>query len=258
MSGGRLGRCADARRAQAVRSVAAHSAASAGTSCWIARSDGLRCARCEARSPSSSISGAVLWADGTYSSGPGARIQARDTFGTTAVGLGWRSYWYDQKDYGGDDSEISQHSLFGSVDVPLSERWDLSFVGDRSIGDMCHRAVAVEFNLVQPLGLARVHRRGLHRRRELRLEARRHRSFLRAGQLAGLQVRWFHGLLGLDDKLLDPAPALHAFRPRRQDLYRASRQQGNDNGDDAKVGTCDGKLLLLRVAHMLIGLREDR
>ena len=83
----------------------------------------------------SSISGTAQWTDGSYSSGPGARLHARDMFGSTAVGLGWQSFWFSQKDYGGSDDQISQHSLFGSVDVPLSERWDLSFVADRSIGD---------------------------------------------------------------------------------------------------------------------------
>lgn len=83
----------------------------------------------------SSVSGALSWIEGSYSSGPGARLQARDTFGAARVSLGWQSYWYAQKDYGGDDDEIAQHALFGSVDVPLSDRWDLSFLADRSIGD---------------------------------------------------------------------------------------------------------------------------
>ncbi len=89
----------------------------------------------DALGASSDLSGTVLWADGSYSSGPGARLQAHKTFGTTSAGLGWQSFWYEQKDYGGNDSELAQHSLFGSLDIPLSERWDLSFLFDRSIGD---------------------------------------------------------------------------------------------------------------------------
>lgn len=89
----------------------------------------------DALGDSSDLSGTLLWADGSYSSGPGARLQARKTIGTTTAGLGWQSFWYDQKDYGGDDSELAQHSLFGSLDVALSERWDLSLLFDRSIGD---------------------------------------------------------------------------------------------------------------------------
>lgn len=85
--------------------------------------------------PRSSVSAALQYADGSYSSGPGARLQARDTFGSTNVGLGVQSFWFTQKDYGGEDDQIAQHSLFGTVDVPLSDRWDLSFAADRSIGD---------------------------------------------------------------------------------------------------------------------------
>lgn len=83
----------------------------------------------------SSLAAAVQWADGSYSSGPGARLQARDTFGSTSVGLGWQSFWFAQKDYGGEEDEVAQHALFGSVDVPLSDRWDLSFLADRTVGD---------------------------------------------------------------------------------------------------------------------------
>lgn len=83
----------------------------------------------------SSITTALQWADGTYSSGPGARVQARDTFGSTTVGLGWQSFWFSQKEFGGEDDELAQHSLFGTVDVPLSDDWDLSLLADRSIGD---------------------------------------------------------------------------------------------------------------------------
>ncbi len=83
----------------------------------------------------SSLSTALQWADGSYSSGPGARIQARDTFGSTSVGLGWQSFWFSQKDFGGDDDQLAQHSLFGTVEVPLSDAWDLSLLADRSIGD---------------------------------------------------------------------------------------------------------------------------
>ncbi|MCY2961928.1 MAG: hypothetical protein NTY35_17360 [Planctomycetota bacterium] len=83
----------------------------------------------------SSLAATLQYADGSYSSGPGARLQARDTFGSTNVSLGLQSFWFSQKDYGGEDDQLAQHSLFGTVDVPLSDHWDLSFVGDRSIGD---------------------------------------------------------------------------------------------------------------------------
>jgi hypothetical protein len=39
----------------------------------------------------SALTGAVAWADGTYSSGPGARLTARRVFGESALGLGWSS-----------------------------------------------------------------------------------------------------------------------------------------------------------------------
>ncbi len=83
----------------------------------------------------SSISGAAQWAEGSYSSGPGARLQLHDTIGTTGLGLGWQSFWYTQSDFSGADDQIAQHSIFGSVDVPLTESWDLSVYGDRTMGD---------------------------------------------------------------------------------------------------------------------------
>lgn len=82
-----------------------------------------------------SLSAAISWADGTYSSGPGGRIQANTAFGTTRASLGWHSSWYAQKDYGGEDDEIAQHAVFGALDLELSSAWDLSFVVDRSFGD---------------------------------------------------------------------------------------------------------------------------
>jgi len=83
----------------------------------------------------SSLTAAASWADGSYSSGPGGRLQANIAFGSTRAGLGWHSAWYSQKDYGGDDADIAQHAAFGSLDVALSDDWDLSFVVDRSFGD---------------------------------------------------------------------------------------------------------------------------
>ncbi|MBL8861656.1 MAG: hypothetical protein JNK02_06550 [Planctomycetes bacterium] len=83
----------------------------------------------------SSLYGALSWAQGAYSSGPGARIDARRTFGTTSAGLGWRAAWYEHDDFGGDEDELAQHAVYGSLDLPLWGRCDLSLTADRSFGD---------------------------------------------------------------------------------------------------------------------------
>jgi hypothetical protein len=83
----------------------------------------------------SSVSGAVLWIEGSYNSGPGARLQLQDTIGTSNISVGWQSFWFTQPVFTGDDDQLAQHSLFGSLDVPLSDRWDLTVFGDRTIGD---------------------------------------------------------------------------------------------------------------------------
>lgn len=83
---------------------------------------------------SSALTGAVSWADGTYSSGPGVRLQARRGFGAATLGLGWHSTWYEQKAFAGDDA-FDQHAAFFSVDAPLSDALDLSIAVDRTFGD---------------------------------------------------------------------------------------------------------------------------
>ncbi len=95
----------------------------------------LGAARRDAFGAGSDLSGAVQWADGTFSSGPGARLWASIPFGSARAGLGARSYWYEQKDYGGSDDRILQHSVHGSLDIPIGDSISLSILGDRSFGD---------------------------------------------------------------------------------------------------------------------------
>jgi hypothetical protein len=81
------------------------------------------------------LSAAVFHADGSYSSGPGFRVNASKAFGRTSASLGYTWVDYSQKDFTGEQSELAQQALFGTFDLPLSERCDLSLLGERRFGD---------------------------------------------------------------------------------------------------------------------------
>jgi hypothetical protein len=81
------------------------------------------------------VSASVFHADGSFSSGPGFRVQASKAFGRASTSLGYTYVDYAQKDFTGQQSQLAQQALFGSFDFPLSERLDLSLLGERRFGD---------------------------------------------------------------------------------------------------------------------------
>jgi hypothetical protein len=75
------------------------------------------------------------WVEGGATSGPGARLALGKTFGTTAATLGWQSYWYEQDTLEFSSTDLAQHTLYGTLDLPIGRSWTLSLLGDRTIGD---------------------------------------------------------------------------------------------------------------------------
>jgi hypothetical protein len=85
--------------------------------------------------PEGDLRASVFYAEGSFSSGPGFRLQGSKVFGRSSANLGYEFVDYAQKDFVGQQSQLAQHVLFGSVDFPLSESTDLSILGDRRFGD---------------------------------------------------------------------------------------------------------------------------
>ena len=77
----------------------------------------------------------AFYADGTYSSGPGARLSATRAFARGAWTLGYEWVEYDQKGFVGTQETLAHHGIYGTLDLELGERWDLSLFGDRRFGD---------------------------------------------------------------------------------------------------------------------------
>lgn len=78
---------------------------------------------------------AVFYADGSFSSGPGFRIQYSQGFGRVYGNLGYEFSDYEQKDFTGAQKKLGQHTVFGSLDLPLFTSWDLSLLGEDHFGD---------------------------------------------------------------------------------------------------------------------------
>ncbi len=75
-------------------------------------------------------------ADGSYSSGPGVRVSADKQWDELHGAFGWSWAQYEEKDFEPlDDSILSQHFLYGTLDWALSESWDLSLRADRRFDD---------------------------------------------------------------------------------------------------------------------------
>ena len=78
---------------------------------------------------------AANYADGTYSSGPGARVVATKDFDPAFGTLSYSFASYDQKAFSGASATVANQSIFASLDLPLGRSWDLSLFGDRRFGD---------------------------------------------------------------------------------------------------------------------------
>jgi len=83
-----------------------------------------------------SVALAFNMADGSYSSGPGVRVSADKQWDELHGAFGWSWAQYEEKDFEPlDDSILSQHFLYGTLDWSLSETWDLSVRADRRFDD---------------------------------------------------------------------------------------------------------------------------
>jgi hypothetical protein len=78
---------------------------------------------------------AANYSDGTYSSGPGARITATKNWDAAFGTLAYSYSSYDQKAFGGTAATVANQSVFASMDFELGRSWDLSFYADRRFGD---------------------------------------------------------------------------------------------------------------------------
>jgi hypothetical protein len=81
------------------------------------------------------VSVAFLQTQGSFSSGPGFRVSANRAFGDRYANLTYSFMDFEQKDFTGEQSTLAQHAIFGSFDLPLGSRWDLSLFGEKRFGD---------------------------------------------------------------------------------------------------------------------------
>lgn len=81
------------------------------------------------------VRASVFYAEGSYSSGPGVRVSGSKSFGRSAATLGYEFVDYEQKGFAGEEEQLAQQALFGTLDLPLWEKWDLSFLSDKRFGD---------------------------------------------------------------------------------------------------------------------------
>ncbi len=80
-----------------------------------------------------SLSG--YYADGTFSSGPGARVSVTRAWDKAFGTLAYSYSNYDQKGFVGSAASIAHESLFGSLDLTLGSSWDLSIYAEDRFGD---------------------------------------------------------------------------------------------------------------------------
>jgi hypothetical protein len=81
------------------------------------------------------VNTALFYSQGSYSSGPGLRLTASKSFGRSAASLGYEYVDYEQKGFLGEQQQLAQQALFGTFDLPLTDSWDLSLLGDKRFGD---------------------------------------------------------------------------------------------------------------------------
>lgn len=77
----------------------------------------------------------VFHVDGTYSSGFGVRASASRSWERTFATLGYEYASFDQKGVVGEQANLAHHALYGSLDLPLGDRWSLTLSGDSRFGD---------------------------------------------------------------------------------------------------------------------------
>ena len=81
------------------------------------------------------LSLSLFQSDGSYTSGPGARVAFRDTIGVVAWRVGYRWYRYDLSTLVSGAESYTRQSVEMSLAVPLGSNGDLNFTAERWFGD---------------------------------------------------------------------------------------------------------------------------
>lgn len=83
----------------------------------------------------STASLSVFRANGTFSSGVGARASITKAWERAFGMLSLETTSFDQKDFTGVQSSLAHHAVYGSLDLPLGEDWNLSLRAEDRFGD---------------------------------------------------------------------------------------------------------------------------
>ncbi|MBI5362364.1 MAG: hypothetical protein HZA53_04235, partial [Planctomycetes bacterium] len=81
------------------------------------------------------VSLSVYKADGSFSSGEGVRASASKAWERTFGMLSYEYSSFDQKDFTGAQSTLAHHALYGTLDLPLGDKWNLTIQGEDRFGD---------------------------------------------------------------------------------------------------------------------------
>lgn len=73
--------------------------------------------------------------DGSYSSGPGARVAVSKHWSGAWANLAYSWTSFDQKGFVGEQATLASHSLYGSLDWTLGTDWDLGVYAEDRFGD---------------------------------------------------------------------------------------------------------------------------
>jgi hypothetical protein len=73
--------------------------------------------------------------DGSYSSGPGARVGVSKNWGAAFANFAYSWTSFDQKGFVGEQATLAHHSLFASLDWTLASEWDLGLYAEDRFGD---------------------------------------------------------------------------------------------------------------------------
>lgn len=82
-----------------------------------------------------SVNVSAFQSDGTFSSGEGVRASASRSWERTFGSLGYEYANFDQKGFVGSQANLAHQAVFGSLDLPLGEKWNVSLSGDTRFGD---------------------------------------------------------------------------------------------------------------------------
>lgn len=82
-----------------------------------------------------SIALSAYRADGSYSSGYGARATATKAWSRVFGSLAYDYASFDQKDFTGEQATLAHHAVYGTLDLPIGEDWTLTLQGDTHFGD---------------------------------------------------------------------------------------------------------------------------